>query len=224
MKVRGILYKTLIESISLEQIQELIAGIEIASKSPYSNSFYSPGEITWGSKPDGSYRISDHWNFYSHGDIHCQTTNEPMEKSWSVGIYSAETGKYTILKSFPKDYTRLDALRASRRQSREIKNTYRQDRIYEIYQSILRKRAKEARERKIKNKRLWVECEVNEWSYSRGRAKFLGTSKLVGKLVWESKTGNSFILEFENGNTREIRKCNYYKELPRKPRKKTIKL
>lgn len=43
------------------------------NKSPYSNSFYNASGIGWGSKPEGSLRISDHWNFYSRGVKHCQT-------------------------------------------------------------------------------------------------------------------------------------------------------
>ena len=55
------------------------------STSPYSLSTYlinEGEEITWGSKPIGSYRISDHWNFESGGETHCKLTgvNEYTEK------------------------------------------------------------------------------------------------------------------------------------------------
>jgi hypothetical protein len=43
------------------------------SKSPYSNSYYNSTGISWSGKPEGSLRISDHWNFYSQGATHCKT-------------------------------------------------------------------------------------------------------------------------------------------------------
>lgn len=68
-------------------------------KSPYSNSFYNSKEIGWNSKPEGSLRISDHWNFNSLGDVHCKLKNyneeEPYER-WLLCKYS--NGEYEIIK------------------------------------------------------------------------------------------------------------------------------
>lgn len=55
------------------------------SKSPYSNSFYlhKPGEeIGWDGKPEGSYRLSNHWSF----DGHCESDE--------IGDYEIAIGKY----------------------------------------------------------------------------------------------------------------------------------
>lgn len=60
------------------------------SKSPYSTSFYlhKRGEvIDWGGKPEGSYRLSNHWNFNGH----CES-DEIGENEIAIGRY--ELGKY----------------------------------------------------------------------------------------------------------------------------------
>lgn len=65
------------------------------SISPYSESFYSSKDIDWGYKPEGSLRVSDHWNFGEDGE-HCQTS-EPVE-GWAVCKFN--NGKYDLVKKF----------------------------------------------------------------------------------------------------------------------------
>lgn len=65
------------------------------SKSPYSMSFYSSKEIGWGYKPEGSLRVSEHWNFGYEGE-HCPTA-EPVE-GWAVCRF--ENGKYHLVQKF----------------------------------------------------------------------------------------------------------------------------
>lgn len=67
-------------------------------KSPYSNSFYSTSQTSWNHKPEGSFRVSNHWNFYSRRDskIHCKTV-EPIENDWQWCLGQFEGGKYRIL-------------------------------------------------------------------------------------------------------------------------------
>ena len=65
------------------------------SKSPYSMSFYSSKDISWGYKPEGSLRVSNHWNFGYEGE-HCPT-DEPVE-GWAVCRF--ENGKYHLIKQF----------------------------------------------------------------------------------------------------------------------------
>lgn len=67
-------------------------------KSPYSDSFYN-AVVGWNFKPDGSYRIADHWNFTSRGKKHCETVT-PIENVWALGRYDASVGKYHIIKTF----------------------------------------------------------------------------------------------------------------------------
>jgi hypothetical protein len=81
---------------------------DIIVKSPYSNSFYNSLEIDWSSKPDGSYRVSDHWNFVSQDKKHCETTTKvPTNTHISLGQYDASLGKYKILKTvIDKNYAK----------------------------------------------------------------------------------------------------------------------
>lgn len=72
---------------------------EIINKSPYSNSFYNSEHIDWGYKPEGSLRLSDHWNFGE--DIkHCRlnTTSEYISGTWILARY--ENGIYVEIKRF----------------------------------------------------------------------------------------------------------------------------
>lgn len=65
------------------------------SQSPYGESFYSSKDIDWGYKPEGSLRVSDHWNFGQDGS-HCPTA-EPVD-GWAVCKF--ENGKYHLIKKF----------------------------------------------------------------------------------------------------------------------------
>ena len=75
-------------------------------KSPWSDSFYNAA-VGWNYKPDGSYRISDHWNFTSKGKLHCQTTTEIQDNLWALAQFDASVGKYRILKTFEIPQTLL---------------------------------------------------------------------------------------------------------------------
>ena len=81
-----------------EELLEDIKKYNLNIKSPYSASFYDK-EVDWGNKPDGSYRLSDHWNFYTGSKTHCETECGIMHKV-ALGKYDAETGKYKIIKVY----------------------------------------------------------------------------------------------------------------------------
>lgn len=70
------------------------------NKSPYSASFYNSYNIDWDSKPEGSLRISDHWNFMSKGKMHCKlnTTKEYLQNTWILGKFI--NGEYVEVKRF----------------------------------------------------------------------------------------------------------------------------
>lgn len=75
-------------------------------KSPYGLSFYS-APVDWNYKEDKSFRISDHWNFYTRHskDMHCKTNINVPKNTWSLGQYNAELGMYEILKNLqPLNY------------------------------------------------------------------------------------------------------------------------
>lgn len=90
LKSRDDVPKTVVDEISLWKT---------INKSPYSNSFYNAINIGWNYKPEGSLRISDHWNFQSKGETHCKIkgTTEYIE-GWKMCRY--ENGEYVILKEF----------------------------------------------------------------------------------------------------------------------------
>lgn len=68
------------------------------SNSPYSASFYNSKDIDWDYKPEGSLRLSDHWNFYTREKMHCETDDPEFKDGWAVGEY--HNGKYKIIKKF----------------------------------------------------------------------------------------------------------------------------
>ena len=75
------------------------------SASPYnSSSYYNTDGISWGSKPEGSLRISDHWNFESKGKNHCKLKGIKgyQQDRWIMGKY--KNGQYEIIKEFKSDY------------------------------------------------------------------------------------------------------------------------
>lgn len=76
-----------------------ISKFEVLNGSPYSNSFYNSDDIDWNYKPEGSIRISDHWNFKSYGNKHCQleNTDEYTEKLMMCEYHN---GKYRIIKEY----------------------------------------------------------------------------------------------------------------------------
>jgi hypothetical protein len=78
---------------------EMIKSWPEASKSPYSNSFYNlaTGKKDWGHTPEGSLRISDHWNFKSEGEIHCPTDRPAKNNGSQWCLAQWRDGLYVIL-------------------------------------------------------------------------------------------------------------------------------
>lgn len=67
---------------------------KVVKKSPYSLSIYNSVDIDWKYKPEGSYRVSNHWNFKGH----CKTSNSVSNLKLSVGKYQGDM--YTIIKTY----------------------------------------------------------------------------------------------------------------------------
>lgn len=78
-------------------IINILSSFKKINKSPYSSSFYDSDDIGWDSKPEGSLRLSDHWNFYSLGEQHCclDSTKEYTRK-WLLCQY--HNGVYHVVK------------------------------------------------------------------------------------------------------------------------------
>jgi len=79
-------------------------------KSPYSNSFYNKDK-KWNVTHTNTIRISDHWNFTSHGKLH-SVTIQPVENNthYSMGIWNEIEQKYDIISSYPKVRDNKDSL------------------------------------------------------------------------------------------------------------------
>ena len=63
--------------------------------SPYSASFYNTDDVDWGYKPEGSLRVSDHWNFHAGDTWHAQTIDGEAKNILAVGEY--HNGYYTLI-------------------------------------------------------------------------------------------------------------------------------
>jgi len=144
-----------------ESIQAMMRKWEVIQKSPYSNSFYSSTEIFWSSKPEGSYRVSDHWNFKSNYDNkkHCET-NGPAPNNTHISIAKYTNGKYDIILS---ELSKKSLVR-------NIKNSLRRDYLKSpetIYKRSLFKR-------RIENGEIYIELELKDEVYKGRVLKYTG--------------------------------------------------
>lgn len=91
------IYERIYNEEKRNEILKTLITFKKINKSPYSNSFYDSDNIDWDSKPEGSLRLSDHWNFYSWGEQHCclDCTDEYTQK-WLLCQY--QNGVYHIVK------------------------------------------------------------------------------------------------------------------------------
>ncbi len=97
------------DDLPFELVDEISTWDSIV-KSPYGHSYYD-AEVDWGSKPDNSLRISDHWNFTSQDKLHCETTTKvPNNTHWTIAMYDAIVNKYVVIKTFKKS---IDLLKNS---------------------------------------------------------------------------------------------------------------
>lgn len=85
----------LYEEDNFEEIINELSKWKDIYKSPFSNSFYDK-EVDWDFKPDKVKRISDHWNFESHGTIHCKTNYELENGNYHLGIYNSNEQCFEI--------------------------------------------------------------------------------------------------------------------------------
>lgn len=141
-----------------QEIIDKMSEWDVIVKSPHSDSFYNSKEISWSSKPDKSFRVSDHWNFEARGSKHCITkTHVKNDSHVSLGQYDKKSGKYTILLSLPSpafvkkqefakkkiDYMRSPEVLASKK---DFKNKVLNKEIHceiedkgQVYKGIVRK-------------------------------------------------------------------------------------
>lgn len=80
----------------------------IIAQSPYGNSYYNTVCKSWSVTPENSYRVADHWNFYSQGSYHC-TTNTIVPNNTHYSLCQYKDGSYTLIKSWEKDFEKEKA-------------------------------------------------------------------------------------------------------------------
>lgn len=89
-----------------EKIKMMMKEWSVIQKSPYSDSFYSSTDISWSHKPEGSYRVSDHWNFTTHRDgksvKHCKT-DKSVPTTSHITIAQYKDGIYHVILSEPTE-------------------------------------------------------------------------------------------------------------------------
>lgn len=83
-------------------IFNIIKDWEELSMSPYSYSIYNKSNIEWNSKPEGSFRISDHWNFISNGEKHCIMEDETLNNKWLLCQY--KDGIYHVVMNITREF------------------------------------------------------------------------------------------------------------------------
>lgn len=143
-------------------------------KSPYSNSFYSSDQITWSSKPDKTYRVSNHWNFISRNKIHCRTA-EPVKNNThiSIGVYDKKSGLYKILLSEPTEQHKRDLEKAN-----YVRNILQNPEVIQ--------KKKEFKER-IKNGEIFAEFTLKGNEYKGKVDKYTGPGGTMRILDDENK-------------------------------------
>lgn len=127
-----------------QEIIDIMKTWEVIYKSPYSNSFYNTTDIGWNQKPDGSLRVSNHWNFSSSttkytGRIHCKTSKIVCNNSkYTLGKYNSINDTYRVLMSrlTVTNQNRIDFKKSDENISncREFSNRIKNNEIYASFE------------------------------------------------------------------------------------------
>lgn len=93
--------KVFVKEHEFNKIKNILEGFKEVSESPYSESFYDR-KVKCGEKPEGTIRVSDHWNYLGRDDELHAVTDIDITKNWAIGIY--KEGIYEIVWQFDQDY------------------------------------------------------------------------------------------------------------------------
>lgn len=155
-----------------QEIIDMMIDWEVRFKSPYSNTFYNTTDISWSYKPDGSLRVSDHWNFYTNDKWHCQTdTKVPNNSHVSIAKYDRKIGRYHIIKSVETD-EHVEKLTAAIARKEYLKNPERIARMKEF-------------KNRIANKEIYIKLNHKDKNYEGIVKKWTGTDLKI-----EDENGN----------------------------------
>ncbi|GAA0076570.1 hypothetical protein UT300005_09480 [Clostridium sp. CTA-5] len=150
--------------VTPKEVLDEINKFEYINKSPYSLSYYNVPGVSWDHKPEGSLRISDHWNFISHGNKHCllADTEEEIQNNWMLAKYI--DGQYHILKEFGGNVPGYRFIELNKNELELIKYLYSKGGIIsskELYRKY-QERPKLVKEGHTKNKKSLIKSIGDE--------------------------------------------------------------
>lgn len=167
--------------ITPKNVLEKISKFDYINKSPYSKTYYNVPGITWDYKPEGSLRISDHWNFKSNGSRHCvlDYTEDLIENYWMLAKYI--DGKYHVLEEFGSNVAGYRFSEVSKKDLELIKDLYEIGCIVNLkkWNKKYQVKPKLVAETHTKNKKL-LSKSIN----SERLNKFMDQNKNVKKIVY----------------------------------------
>ena len=182
---------------------------EEVHKSPYSDSFYNSSDISWHHKPEGSIRISDHWNFYSQGSMHCVTNIPVPSGKWIVAEY--HSGIYFIVSIDDKQHPPLRFIENSFIDNLlKLKET-RNRRVYELKC----KKEREKFENKMKAGRIWASVIINEYTGSGRHIRISGSHTVIKQVIKTTPKGYQI-------KDIGLKQAQFVTILKRKPRKQSL--
>ena len=167
--------------VTPKEVLEEISKFEYINKSPYSKTYYNVPGITWDYKPEGSLRISDHWNFISNGSRHCilAHTEELIENYWMLAKYI--DGKYYVLKEFGGNVHGYRFNEVSKKDLELLKDLYEMGSIVNSkkWNKKYQVKPKLVSETHTKNKKL-LSKNINEERLN----KFMNENKNIKKVIY----------------------------------------
>lgn len=167
--------------ITPKEVLDEINKFEHINKSPYSNSFYNIPGVTWDYKPEGSLRISDHWNFISKEKKHCilDSREELIENYWLLAKYNE--GKYHVLKALGENVQGYRLIEIDKNEVELLIDLYNMDSIVSSKEWYTKHQFKPklVREAHLKNRK-----DILKYINSRRLDKFKEENKEIKKVVF----------------------------------------
>lgn len=192
-------YDDLVKYDIPDKIKEHMKTWPIINKSPYSDSFYSSLDIDWGSKPEDSFRVSDHWNYTTIRDgkqrKHCRTDKSvPTTSHLTLAQY--KDGIYHVIMCEPTD----KHLKKVELNKNKLKHLMDPDTIYQ----------KKVFKNRIANGEIYAEITIKNKTYKGRVYKYTGQElKLIDEnniIVFNEKylMGQQFKLTLYDKDGNEI--------------------
>lgn len=206
--------------LAMPEALRLFTLTNCVSASPYnryaSGSFYSKEGKSWDYTPEDCIRVSDHWNFYSKGQIHCKTDVEDAKLigKWVVARYNTTLDLYNVISIDDKD---TSALRL--REKRNLLALDLSDSLKTIKQNVTARHARKLRRIELHRKRAVAAeraaaLEAGYIYYSGYVTDYFSRAGGRGKRYFSSSDSDvSGRVYSESAQRTNGRKVNNYKEV-----------